>query len=137
MSRLLVRGLMVPARPSRIYIDSCYYIDVVKGRRSVALEPAPRNDILVVESLLQAALRGHLEIWASTVVVAECLSIERDPNVPQKVRDEFERLLTAGRPVKLHGVDIFVAERARDLRWVHGINCGGGADGIHVATALG
>ena len=127
---------MVPARPPRIYIDSCYYIDVVKGRSSVALEPDRQDDILVVENLLQAALRARLEIWASTVVVAECLSVERDPTVPQEVRDEFDRLLTAGKPVKLQGVDLFVAERARDLRWVHGINCGGGADGIHVATAL-
>ena len=90
----------------------------------------------MIERLLRQALHGDIEVWASTLVVAECLSVGRDANVPQEVRDEFERLLTAGKPVKLYDVDLFVAERARDLRWVHGVNCGGGADGIHVATAL-
>ena len=126
----------MPSRQPRIYIDSCYYIDVVKGRRSGTLDPDRQAHISVVERLLQRALDGHIEIWASTLVVAECLSIGRDADVPESVRAEFEGLLTAGKPVKIHGVDLFVVERARDLRWVHGINCGGGADGIHVATAL-
>lgn len=126
----------MPSSQPRIYIDSCYYIDVVKGRTSGTLDPDRQAHISVVERLLHRALNGHIEIWASTLVVAECLSIGRDANVPESVRAEFEDLLTAGKPVKLHGVDLFVVERARELRWGHGINCGGGADGIHVATAL-
>ena len=45
-------------------------------------------------------------------------------------------MLTGGQGITLVAPDIFIAERARDLLWVHGINCGGGADAIHVATAL-
>lgn len=57
-------------------------------------------------------------------------------NVPVDAQTTFTRLLSAGNPVKIQAVDIFVAERARDLRWKHHIKCGGGADSIHIATAL-
>ena len=85
-TRRLSARLTVPARPLRVYIDSCYYIDVVKGRRSAALDPDRQAHIPVIERLLRQALDGDIEIWASTLVVAECLSVERDANVPQAVR---------------------------------------------------
>ncbi len=119
----------------RIYIDSCYYIDVVKGRHNV---PTERDAHLAyVEGLLLASLDGHIEVWASTLVISECLSI--DPNngtVTESVQKTFQEILTSGSVVKLSAVDYFVAEQARDLRWVHDIRCGRGADSIHVATAL-
>lgn len=126
----------MPNKP-RVYIDSCYYIDVAKGRLSLTLDPGRDAHIPFVEKLLIAALNDDIEIWASTFVMAECLAVEKsDMNVPTDVREMFSRILGAGNPVKMQAVDVFIAERARDLRWVHHIKCGGGADSIHVATAL-
>ena len=45
-------------------------------------------------------------------------------------------MLSSGQGVTMVAPDIFIAERARDLRWNDKINCGGGADAVHVATAL-
>ena len=47
----------------------------------------------------------------------------------------FLSLLTSGQYTRLVQPDVFVCERARDLRWDHGINLSG-ADAIHVASAI-
>jgi len=126
----------MPNKP-RVYIDSCYYIDVAKGRLSLTLDPGRDQHIPFIEKLLLAALNDDVEIWAPTFVIAECLAVEKgDMDVPPEVREMFSRILTSGSPVKMQAVDVFIAERARDLRWIHHIKCGGGADSIHVATAL-
>jgi hypothetical protein len=126
----------MPNKP-RVYIDSCYYIDVAKGRLSRTLDQGRDLHIPFVEKLLLAALNDDIEVWASTFIIAECLAVEKgDMDVPADVRDTFSRLLASGNPVKIQAVDVFIAERARDLRWRDQIKCGGGADSIHVATAL-
>lgn len=126
----------MPSKP-RVYIDSCYYIDVAKGIHSLTLDPGRELHIPFIQNLLVAAANEEIEVWASSFVIAECLAVEKaDMDVPETVRETFSRLLTAGNPVKMQAVDVFIAERARDLRWIHQIKCGGGADSIHVATAL-
>ncbi len=127
---------MAKTRP-RVYIDSCCFIDVAKGRAAMSLEGGRDRHLPFVESLLTAALNDEIEVWASTLVIAECLHVEKGgTSVPDGVRQLFIRLLEAGHPVKLQSVDIFVAEKARSLLWDHGIRCGGAADSIHVATAI-
>lgn len=121
----------------RLYIDACYYIDVVRGRLAAPLDPGREKHIPYVEKLLIAALNGDIEIWASTLVISECLAIEKGQDaVPEDVQNAFVSLLTSGSAVKMAAVDFFIAERARDLRWVDGIKCGRAADMVHVATAL-
>ena len=127
---------MATSRP-RIYLDACYYIDVAKGRLSETLDPGRDEHIPFVEGLLLAAADGKIEIWGSTLILAECLGTDKEnATVPEHVQQQFVSLLSSGSVVKLSAVDFFIAERARDLRWVDGIHCGGGADAIHVATAL-
>ncbi len=128
---------MATGKP-RVYLDSCYYIDVARGRTAAPVDPNRVQDLPFVESLLLAAEGGDIEIYASTLVISECLFIDRQQKdaVPESVRQMFMSLLTSGQTVKLIAVDLFVAERARDLLWVDGINCGGASDSIHVATAL-
>ena len=127
---------MATSKAPRVYIDSCYYIDVAKGRNGVP-DVAVQSHLPFVENMLLAALNGDVEVWASTLVIAECLAINKESmTVPESVQETFLRLLKAGDPVKLQAVDVFVAERARDLRWLHEIKPGGGADAIHIATAL-
>lgn len=120
----------------RIYLDACYYIDVVRGRHS-KLDDDRVLHIPFVEKLLVSAMDGEIEIWASTNMLTECLTIDKDdPDVPEKVQNEFKRLLEGGRPVKMQAPDIFIVETARSLRWKYGVKCGGGADTVHIATAL-
>lgn len=127
---------MATARP-RIYIDSCYYIDVARGRHAAALDPDRASHLHFIESLLMASIAGDIEIWASTLVIPECLHVDSQAQaIPEEVQKTFVDLLTSGTAVKLAAADFFIAERARDLRWVHDIRCGRSADMVHVATAL-
>ena len=126
----------MPTRP-RIYIDACYYIDAAKGQEAVKKEHRGREtDVSYVETALVAAQNGDIEIIASTLIIVECLHVGSSDQVPQAAKDKFRSMLTGGQGITLVAPDIFIAERARDLLWVHGINCGGGADAILVATAL-
>lgn len=121
----------------RLYIDACYYIDVAKGRLSLALDPGRDAHLPFLEGLLLAGLNGDVEIWGSTLIITECLGTEKNQaKVPEHIQKTFLSMLSSGGPVKMAAVDYFIAERARDLRWVDEINCGGGADMVHVATAL-
>lgn len=121
----------------RVYIDACYYIDVARGKSAKPLDAGRDLHLPYVEKLLLAAQAGDIEIWASTLIITECLATEKNEGaIPQATRDMFVSLLTSGSAVKLQAVDLFIAERARDLRWVHDINCGRSADTVHVATAL-
>ena len=126
----------MPNKP-RIYIDACYYIDVAKGEEVVKKEHHGRDaDVRHVETALVAAQSGDIEIIASTLLIAECLHVGRSDKIPTSAKEKFRRILTSGQMVTLIAPDVFIAERSRDLLWVDGIDCGGGADAIHVATAL-
>jgi hypothetical protein len=121
----------------RLYIDACCYIDVVKGRLTTATDADTLAELPFLEGLLRAAADGELEIWGSTLLIAECLTTDTQADsVPLEAQQLFRSLLTGGNPVKMAAADVFIAERARDLRWNAGIRCGGGADALHVATAL-
>ena len=88
---------------------------MVRGRSST-LDPARVHHITFIEKLLLAAQAGDIEVWASTLVISECLAIDKDDlNVPQEVQAMFRALLTGGHPVKIAAVDVFIAERARSL----------------------
>lgn len=122
----------------RVYIDSCYYIDVARGRHAAPLDPDRASHIPFIENLLLASSAGEIEIYASTLTIAECLFIDKDnkSNIPEPIKQTFMSMLTSGQFVKLVSPDVFISERARDLLWLDGIVCGGSADTIHIATAL-
>ncbi len=127
----------MPSSTPRVYIDSCCFIDVAKGRHQVALEAGREAHLQYIEGLILASGDGEVEVWSSTLTISECLNIDpQKSSVPEDVQATFIKLLTSGSPVKIQAVDFFIAEKSRDLRWVHGIHCGRGADSIHVATAL-
>ncbi len=92
----------MPTNRPRVYIDSCYYIDVAKGRHSATLDPGRDLHLPFIEKLLLAADAGDVEIWASTLVISECLSLEpQEQMVSEDVQRTFTSLLTAGSVVKL------------------------------------
>jgi hypothetical protein len=118
---------------SRIYFDACCFIELAKGKFGKSLH----NDgayIWYLEALLRASKAKKIEVCTSIMSVVECTAADGD--ITAEVQSLFIGLLTSGKSgVLLLQSDIWVAERARDLRWKHGINlkC---PDSIHVASAI-
>lgn len=91
------------------------------------------NDLWFLKELLNAARDEQIEVLTSTLSIAECAHAKGDVN--DDVKSLFKRFLTSGRYVFLVQDSVLVAEKARDLRWAHGL-CFGGADAIHLASAM-
>lgn len=117
----------------KIYIDSCGFIDAVKTDVGEITEPDRANDIWYIKACLKAAKNGDLEVFTSHLTIAECRRAGGAPS--EKVKRLFNSILVSGKVVRLADLTLGIAERARDLEWIHGINLGG-ADAIHIATAL-
>lgn len=113
---------------------ACCFIDLVKGSVGKALEPERDREVWFIEALLKASANRDLEVYTSTITVAECTHVG-DENITDEVKELFVRFLTSGRHVVLIQPDVFIAEDARDLRWKHKIALSG-ADALRVASAL-
>jgi hypothetical protein len=118
----------------KIYIDACCFIDMVKTQIGKALEKDRDRDVWHLKRLLEAHRDKEIEIYTSTLTIAEC-SHGGDGDISPAVKSEFTRLLMSGQYVRLVQLTPFIAVDARDLRWVNGIALKG-ADSIHVASAL-
>jgi predicted nucleic acid-binding protein len=113
---------------------ACCFIDLVKQSVSSQIEAGRANEVWFIDQLLRANLDGEIEVYTSTLTVAECTHVGEE-NITEQVRTLFVRFLTSGQYVTLIEPDVFVAEAARDLRWKHGIALSG-IDALHVASAL-
>lgn len=127
-------------------------LERASGRRVdlIRLDEAPpllrfeiaRDGVVVSETHPHAwaDFRAHAMIdwwdWAPTARMMHRVMSQRLREEAGRGSATFRKMLTSGRGVLLVAPDLFTAERARDLLWVDGINCGGGADAIHIATAL-
>lgn len=119
----------------RIYIETSPIIDVIKGNAGIALPPDRANDVWHTQQCLRAALAGEIEVITSILTIAECRRAQSDKPPSPEVKRLINSVLTSGRVIMLAQVTQAIAERARDLEWVDGINLKG-ADAIHVATTL-
>lgn len=117
----------------KVYLDSCCFIDMVKEAVGQTLASDRANDVWYLKQLAQACRDGEITIYTSTIAIAECTHAGGD--VSPKVRASFQSLLMSGQYVELVQPTPFIAVDARDLRWKHGLSFGG-ADAIHVASAL-
>jgi predicted nucleic acid-binding protein len=117
----------------RLYIDSCCFIDAAKHKVNAALSNDRLNDVWFIQQCLKASEAHDIEVVTSTLTIAECTSAGGD--ISAEVKRLFRSVLTSGKVVTLAQVTLGIAERARDLRWIHKVNLKG-ADAIHVATAL-
>lgn len=122
------------AEARKIYIDSCCFIDMVKTETGKSTEDEREKDVWCLKRLLEANRDGEVEVYSSTLTIAECIHAGKHP-VPDDVKSLFTRLLTSGQYLRLVQLTPFIAEEARDLRWDRGIALSG-ADGVHVASAL-
>lgn len=119
----------------KIYLDAAPIIDLVKFKVGVGINPERERDAWHLQQLLKAARADEIEIYTSTLTVAECTHVE-DPAKLELAKPLFLQLLTSGRGgVKLVQPILSIVEDARNLRWSHGIYLKG-MDSIHAATAL-
>jgi len=121
----------VPDKP-KVYMDSCCFIELALQAVSTN-DPSRDNDLWFLKELLNAALDGEIEVLTSTLSIAECSHAKGD--VSDDVKSLFKRFLTSGRYILLIQDSVLVAEKARNLRWTHGL-CFSGADSIHIASAM-
>jgi predicted nucleic acid-binding protein len=118
----------------KIYIDSCCFIDAAKYK-DVSLCPADiQDDVTWTQQILRAAADGEIRLLTSSITIAECTHIGEHPPT-EEIKRLFKSVLSSGKVVELISDSIFIAERARDLRWDHDITLRG-ADAVHVASAI-
>lgn len=115
-----------------IYSDANPIIELAKYARG-AHEPGRALDVDFMRKILAAANNGEVELYTSSISVAECVHAGGDSG--PEVQRFYIGTLTSGRMFKLVQDSIFLAEKARDLRWKHNLNLKG-ADAIHVASAI-
>ena len=86
---------------------------------------------------MEASLADEVRLITSAIALIECVSAGEA--FPEPIADETKQLfsdfLWSGKYVELIAFDPFVAERARDLRWLDNVKIKNN-DAIHVATAL-
>jgi predicted nucleic acid-binding protein len=116
----------------RIYSDANPIIELAKLAKKTHM-PAREPDLRMLERLLKAANNNEISLLTSSISIAECVAAGKDYGAD--VQEFFLGVLTSGAMFKLVQDSIFVAERARDLRWVHHIELSG-MDAIHVASAI-
>ena len=117
----------------RIYMDSCCFIDLAKVKIGKKISTDREHDVWCLQKMLEAAGNEEVEVYTSTISIAECTHTEGI--VIDEVKEYFSKLLTSGQYVLLVQPTVFIAEDARDLRWKHKVSLSG-ADGIHVASAI-
>jgi len=115
-------------------MDSCSFIDLIKRDVGDPTEPDRQNDIWYIQQCLKSSRAGEIEVVTSMLTITEVRrGGDNQPN--DEVKKLIRSVLTSGRIVTLAEMTLGVAEKARDLHWDHGIILGG-ADSIHVATAI-
>lgn len=118
----------------RVYFDACCFVELAKGKSGKALLDDGKH-LWYMEALLRASRAGKVQVFTSMVSVSECISVG-DAQVTPAVQHLFMGMLTSGKGgVLLVQPDLWVVERARDLRWKHDINLRS-PDNIHVASAI-
>lgn len=124
----------------RLYLDACCFIDLAKVQLKVEQDEERKKDVWHLQKLLLASQNGEIDLFTSTVTIAECTHVT-DTVASKRILDEevkklFRSLLTSGKVVRLVQPDVFIAEEARNLRWDHQISSKIGAnDLVHLASA--
>ena len=123
---------------SKIYIDACGFIEM--AAHLVGTHKKDReDDVAYLKELLTLALKGEIDIYTSTLSIAECqcaYTVGADQRIlNDDIKKLFKSILTSGQFVILVQDSVLIAERARNLYWVHQLTFKG-ADAIHMASAL-
>lgn len=117
----------------KIYLDTCCFVELALDGNSKKLHDGGKY-IWHLKTALRAGRDKKLIVVTSLFAVAEC--VHADGDISEETQRLFRSVLTSGSGgVTPWQADIFVFERARDLRWKHGINLRP-SDSVHVASAI-
>lgn len=126
----------------KIYLDACCYIDLVQQHSGYPAASNNHNDhIWYCRRFLDAAMNSDIEVYGSTLLVAECTAIHKMNGdnkariLTDHVKSSFRAILMAGKPVVPVQPTTKIVDRARDLSWNDGFRIGS-MDAIHIATAI-
>jgi predicted nucleic acid-binding protein len=117
----------------KIYLESCAFIDLAKTQRGVKLDPERENQTWFAGQILRAGREKDLLVYTSILTMIECIHIDQEYS--PEVQRIFRGLLSGASGVIPIQPEIFVAERARELRWTHKIHLKP-LDSLHVASAI-
>ena len=121
------------AKP-RVYLDAGPIIDLIKVKVGVVVDKQREADAWYLQQLIRAAQAEQVDLYTSTLSIAECTHVA-DQKKSEEAKPFFMGLLTSGKSgITLIQPTLNIVERARDLRWIHGVNLQG-ADAIHVSSA--
>lgn len=116
----------------RIYMDAQPLIEAIKTKMT---NGKPTDDVRFTFWCMKAAEKKEIELVTSTLTIAECRRGIREKAPDENTKELIRRVLLSGAILQLSDVTLSIVEQARDLDWEHGF-CFGGADSIHVATAI-
>lgn len=121
----------------RVYFDACCYIDLVQYDESIN-QTTNNPHILMCRTFINAARAKDIELYGSTILVAECTAVKDNKDnkvVNEDVKAAFRSILLSGSPVFPIQPTPKIIDKARDLSWVDGLSFGS-IDAIHLATAI-
>lgn len=110
---------------------------MIKYKAVMASEDKNERNVWLTKQIIKAAKDGKIKVFTSSLSIAECTHIQGEDNPSDKTKRFFDTLLVSGKSgVELVQPILAIIEKARNLRWVHGIPLKGAPDAIHVASAL-
>ena len=124
---------------ANLYIDTCCFIDLLRGVAGVDIVEGREQDIWYTERIIDASKANDMQAHTSFLTFAECTHV-RDDNHNRIITDEIKDLIESWLLSPTGGITlveptIFVVDRIRQLAWEHNIYMKG-FDSIHVASAL-
>ena len=119
----------------RIYIDTSCFIDLVSVEVGATIEDGRDGEVDMLKRIFKAHEEGAIEIFTSVLTIAEC-RYPKGGNLTDETKRIIRSVFESGKVVHLVEPTIFISEAARDLKWEHDISKMGGADAIHLATAI-
>jgi predicted nucleic acid-binding protein len=127
----------------RLYFDTCCFLDMLQHGLKISPKPDRAPHVAFCKMFLEAARSGDVEVYTSTLTVAECVCVtdESDPSNHKRIlTPEVKRLIDGMIMSARSGVMPLqptpgIVKAARDLEWVHGARFTP-MDSLHVASAL-
>lgn len=121
----------------RIYVDTCAFIDMAKHLADLSIGSERSNDVWHLKQLLNASRDGYVQIFTSSITIAECVGIvSGEKNPPDKTKRFFDHLFLSGRSgVIVVQAGSSICSKARNLIWAKDLSLKP-ADSVHFITAF-
>ena len=125
------------SKPPRVYIDAGVFIDLAKHKAELLVDDEAKRNVWFTQQLLEASRKRDVFVVTSILTVAECTHLKDSKPIPSEdIKRFYDGLLCSGKGgVTLTQSTFTIVERARNLRWIHGVYLSG-TDSIHVASAM-